>query len=491
MPRSTIFAWALFFFAVVVQTAHARKFLVRDEPAVKSVLPFYHTSDELHSKLQEAVSNCRIGKASLETDFAGLDVIRISSQQESSGNRPSALFVYGEHARELFSAESGVHFVRTLCGLENLMSEDKIRNSLDHFDFVIVPNANPQGRRMVEAGNYCKRTNENGVDLNRNYGGLHRDAASEEEYKNDVSSGADQDDQGKASDITTNPGPHGFSEPESQAIREIAVNQPLLTLYLSIHTGAYVLGMPFGYTDSKEPPHADEMRSILADISQMHCGGNCPYGSLASVVHYESKGSSVDYVAEELHVPFTFTWEIYKHSSDFASDAAESLLHNVANDDAEPKADGANSITGASKTNDAMVALQQDVSQGRQAVNPGAAVVSSPLNTAETKEEHRAKHDRSCLEQFNPLDESTFTNALENWSAAYLDLAGKVAGAGSTKPQQDATQGLAAGASDEASSTQSLAVKGKKATMLGVATAVQPPLDTPNMQDELKRWSMR
>ena len=33
----------------------------------------------------------------------------------------------------------------------------------------MVINVNPKSRMEVENGNYCLRTNENGVDLNRNW----------------------------------------------------------------------------------------------------------------------------------------------------------------------------------------------------------------------------------------------------------------------------------------------------------------------------------
>ena len=37
-------------------------------------------------------------------------------------------------------------------------------------DVIIIPVANPLGRRLVEGGALCRRTNERGVDLNRNWG---------------------------------------------------------------------------------------------------------------------------------------------------------------------------------------------------------------------------------------------------------------------------------------------------------------------------------
>merc|ERR1719152_607319 len=68
------------------------------------------------------------------------------------------------------------------------------------------------------------------------------------------------------------------------------------------------------------------MAQMLSSISQSACGGRCPYGSLARTIGYHSYGCSIDYVTEQLHVPFAFTWEIYTdatHSVKFLSDAKE------------------------------------------------------------------------------------------------------------------------------------------------------------------------
>ncbi|OLP90846.1 hypothetical protein AK812_SmicGene27537 [Symbiodinium microadriaticum] len=49
-----------------------------------------------------------------------------------------------EHARELISAESGLHFAKTLC------DSDKARAELQRSEFLLVVNANPGSRVQVE-----------------------------------------------------------------------------------------------------------------------------------------------------------------------------------------------------------------------------------------------------------------------------------------------------------------------------------------------------
>lgn len=40
-------------------------------------------------------------------------------------------------------------------------------------DFTIIPLANPHGRKKVEAGAFCWRSNSNGIDINRNWSFFH------------------------------------------------------------------------------------------------------------------------------------------------------------------------------------------------------------------------------------------------------------------------------------------------------------------------------
>eukprot|EP00913_Durusdinium_trenchii_P024016 g22554.t1 len=99
-----------------------------------------------------------------------------------------------EHARELISAESGLHFAKTLCGERK---EAILRGN----EFMMVINANPESRSRVEKGEWCLRVNPNGVDLNRNW---------DEHWEGDASFGKD-----------TNPGETPFSEPETQLLKQL------------------------------------------------------------------------------------------------------------------------------------------------------------------------------------------------------------------------------------------------------------------------------
>merc|ERR1719498_1300271 len=123
-----------------------------------------------------------------------IDVVRIRKPEAQPTNKGFILF--GEHARELISPETGLALVKTLCGegeqgMVGMLAKDVLKDS----EFQIVTNGNPKSRRKVEQGDFCLRVNENGVDLNRNW---------DEEWEAEPS--IDPSD--------TNPGAQAFSEPE-------------------------------------------------------------------------------------------------------------------------------------------------------------------------------------------------------------------------------------------------------------------------------------
>jgi hypothetical protein len=83
------------------------------------------------------------------------------------GTKMNVFLLFGEHARELISPETGLNIAKALCGKAETTVD--IKHNLNHFKYNMIVNANPISRRKVEEGEYCLRVNENGVDLNRNW----------------------------------------------------------------------------------------------------------------------------------------------------------------------------------------------------------------------------------------------------------------------------------------------------------------------------------
>lgn len=368
--------------------------------------PWYQTGDEILAELQKLAGDCPGVQMELSTRSAPttqgtdaqLDVVRIS--QGGSEGKKKALFVFGEHARELISPESGMSLVRSLCGKGGDTDQDLVKKVLGETTFIIIPNGNPQSRKKVEAGEYCRRTNEDGVDLNRNFGDAHRET----------------DLVGK--DDEMNPGAHGFSEPESQIVRDLT-NEEKPDIFLSIHSGAYLLGTPYGYTADKKADNEDEMMEVLQPISDRYCDGGCPFGNLAGMIGYKSKGCDIDYVKESLGVPFAFTWEIY----------AGPDIRKYYNEEAHSRAEG-RPMSDDAKTffwGNGLGLLQTEQKTRLR----GQTQVMMP---------EKDEDPSDCFEQFNPKSQAETQAVAENWAKAFLYLCDEVASRGAAKAKLSAPQ---------------------------------------------------
>lgn len=331
---------------------------------IKDRLPWYHTTQEVHEAMVGATKSCPGAEVELRSrpltnsrsEAEHLDVVYI--RRPGVQPQKKALLVFGEHARELITVESALDLVRTLCGKGP--NAEAAAHVLDSVELVLVPNANPLSRKQVESGMYCKRTNENGVDLNRNWGDQHRDEAFIKMTRGDE----------------TDAGPHGFSEPETKALRDL-IDEEKPDIYLSVHSGAHLLGIPYGYSSGAKPDNADDMLAVLRPISEKHCKGACPYGNLAQLVGYENGGCDIDYVLEQYHTPYVFTWEIYAGPSTSLSFA-------------QLRASTARALRSRQQLQTRLPEAQQE--------------------------------PETCIGHFNPLTQVETRSVLENWTGAYLDL---------------------------------------------------------------------
>lgn len=390
---------------------------------LKEKMPWYHTSDELHSELQSLSQSCqgaevemttrsKLNSASAAGTEVALDVLQF--RKTSTTMRTKALIVFGEHARELVSPESALALVRALCGQGRPELSGTVGQVLDHVELTIVPNANPLGRRQVEQGFYCKRTNEDGVDLNRNWGDEHRGEA--DRFRGDE----------------MDPGASGFSEPETQILRDL-VQEVRPDLYLSVHSGAYLLGAPYGYSSSDKPENSDTMVKLLQPISAKYCQGNCPYGGLAELIGYRSMGCDIDYVTDNLGTKFAYTWEIYVGSGIRSRYVALARQRTQADGDGFAESFLENSLsfmqrsTGkslrgglASHTNRTRYKTSH---QARMAAAETAGVRAA-LRRSDAYFE-RPEHQQDplqCIDQFIPRTEEETSAILDKWTGAYLDI---------------------------------------------------------------------
>jgi len=356
---------------------------------LKALFPFYHTSDELHEEATQLVKRCN-GMASIRSVREGdvaIDVINVKAQQSvPAANRIFLLF--GEHSRELISPESGLHFLRVLCGNVPVRAgASDLASVLRNAEFALVLNANPRSRLKVEQGDWCLRANPNGVDLNRNW-----DIA--------WSGGGDRQAQ-------TFAGSKPFSEPETQILKKLLM-EFAPTTFLCVHSGTLGMYMPWAY-DSVHLAHRNqqEMMNLLKEIDSAHC--HCPWGAAGKEVGYDCPGTSVDWVFSNTNASFSFAWEIY------VGDGQKNLRER----------------------------WQRKLQEGGQALlETGAHLAhehfhdmfhqhpSDFVHHRRRKEETALTETDSdegdwCLSHFNPTSQQKYESEVENWSVAYLKMAAR------------------------------------------------------------------
>jgi len=316
-------------------------------------------------------------------DTRSIDVVTIKAPTSSPVNKNFLLF--GEHARELISPESGLHFIKTLCG----EAGDKERASqiLQDSEFQIVVNGNPDSRKHVEQGDFCLRVNPDGVDLNRNW---------DEEWQ--PSAALDP--------VDTNPGPSPFSEPETQVFKDL-VSEYKPTNFLTIHSGTKGMYMPWAFDmhhlASRNQP---AMMKILKSLDKDHC--ECPFGAAGKEVGYPCPGTCLDWVYDKLKTPYAFAFEIYTNPE------MDGFLKERWQDKMQEQ--------GASF-------LQLNSHLGHEHFKD--FFQQCPSDFVQLKaESHRAKQPMGpdeCFSNFNPDSQERYDTTVNNWSNAYLDMAEMIA----------------------------------------------------------------
>lgn len=175
------------------------------------------------------------------------------------GPKPKFLLMSAIHAREYATAELATRFAENLANQYGI--DPDVTWLLDNFELHLIPQANPDGRKLAEAGQLwrkntdsndgCRRASSWGTDLNRNSSFQWNTGGSSSNACNE-----------------TYRGPSAASEPETQAIeayaRSIFPDQrgPLLTdvapataegVFITLHSYGQLVLYPWGWTTSPAP----------------------------------------------------------------------------------------------------------------------------------------------------------------------------------------------------------------------------------------------
>lgn len=180
--------------------------------------------------------------------------LKIGTNAAPDESKSAGLIVGGQHAREWISIEVPLHLAQYLTGHYGLDSE--VTRIVNTMDIWIVPVANPDGYEYSRVTDRQWRKNRRnngdgsfGVDLNRNF---------------DYRWGEEIGLASSNPQAVTYQGPRPFSEPETQALRDLVLSRNFKVI-VDYHSYAQVIAYPF---DSPQM-HA-RAQIVAALISAVH-----------------------------------------------------------------------------------------------------------------------------------------------------------------------------------------------------------------------------
>ncbi|MEZ4866506.1 MAG: M14 family metallopeptidase [Caldilineaceae bacterium] len=242
---------------------------------------------------------------------AGYDIYALKlTNQAIAGPKPKFLLMAAIHAREYTTAELATRFAEELVAKYNV--DPDVTWLLDYFEIHIIPQVNPDGRKIAENGQLWRKNTDRddgcnasyawGTDLNRN--------SSFQWNMGGSSSNACSD---------TYHGPSAASEPETQAVEHYAAaifpdqRGPAITdpapadaegVFITLHSYSELVLFPWGYT-TDPAPNKTALETLGRKFGyfngyQVCTGPACLYGT---------SGTTDDYTYGELGVA-SYTFEM-------------------------------------------------------------------------------------------------------------------------------------------------------------------------------------
>ncbi len=205
-------------------------------------------------------------------------------------DEPEALYTALHHAREPNGLSQMIFYLWYL--LENYDTDAEIKYLVDNTEMYFIPCVNPDGylyneETDPEGGGFWRKNrrpaeneDEIGVDLNRNY---------------DYFWGIDNIGSSPNSTSNTYRGPEGFSEPETQAVRDFTIDHEIM-IALNYHTFGNLLIHPWGYSD--QPTEEDSIFKAIGN--SMVKKNKFTLGTGTETVGYTVNGDSDDYMYGEV-----------------------------------------------------------------------------------------------------------------------------------------------------------------------------------------------
>jgi murein tripeptide amidase MpaA len=263
----------------------------------------YHSYRELEQDLfalEDSYPNlAKVSVIGESLEGRNIYALKISDNVNNDEAEAEVLFTGCHHAREWISVE--IPFLLGSYLLENYASDPQVQNLVNQSEIWIVPLVNPDGLYYsIHFYRYWRKNRRNngdgtyGIDLNRNYG---------------YQWGYDNTGSTPYTFSETYRGPSAFSEPETQAIRNLFAQRNFNAL-ISYHSYSQVILYPWGYMDQ---PSADDLllEQIATDMSTriQSVNGNI-YGYMQSgESFYLTNGDTTDWSYGVYGIP-SFTIEL-------------------------------------------------------------------------------------------------------------------------------------------------------------------------------------
>ncbi len=251
--------------------------------------------DSMYSKFPNLITQRAPIGTTADTTWMGnrIQWLKISDNPNIDEAEPEVLFTSLHHAREPNSLSQNLFYMWYL--LENYATDSEIAYLVNETEIYFIPCVNPDGYLLNEQSNANgggmvrknARDNDNngiynnqdGVDLNRNYG-------HEWGYDNTGSSNNPSSQ--------TYRGIAAFSEPETRAVRDFC-NAREIQITLNYHTYGNLLIHPWGYTDVITSEH-ETFRMLGLEMTQYN---HFTFGTGSETVGYTVNGDSDDWMYGE------------------------------------------------------------------------------------------------------------------------------------------------------------------------------------------------
>ncbi|CAH1795225.1 unnamed protein product [Owenia fusiformis] len=276
--------------------------VTKEQDPVNYILSDYQRHSTINTWINDMASQySQASVRSVGTSYEGRDMRAITIS--SGSGRPAIVIDCGIHAREWISPSTCIYAIKNL--LERYDSDNNVRQMVDRYDWHFLPVANPDGYEYTHTSDRMWRKNRAptndwlcpaGIDLNRNFDIFWGEAGVSFDPCDD-----------------TYPGTRGFSEVETQAIRDWINGISNKKLYLNIHSYTQLWLTPWGYNPNERYPadYAEIERVGIAAMDALEAvnGRSFVVGTPPDIL-YEAAGGAYDWAKAVGGVPYSYAPEL-------------------------------------------------------------------------------------------------------------------------------------------------------------------------------------